>query len=268
MVFFPYVLGPRLWTLESTFSAGAAGRNIYSCLPSLRRGPPHEAELLFQTKVLAYSLAIWKKHASHVRQFVDFCGRRSLSIFECTPSVLNLFLLHVAQEGKSFGTVTSIVDAVSFVYRFYLMTNHALHCSVADTKKFLEKVCVHQQNKKAAFDSADIRKLWDSMFLKYNSLSDIPLPELRSFVLCVFQHSTFCRYSDAKNITLDDIVYDADYFKICIQKSKTDQAGHGDFVFLPKQKLGFADPHMLLCLWIKSLDSPADATCYLFPPLS
>jgi len=182
--------------------------------------------------------------------------------------VVNLYLLHVSQSGKTFGTVSAIVDALSFVFRFYSVQNHANHASVCDMKKFLSKVCEHQQNKKSAFDSAAVRKLWDSMLLKFGCLEKIPLLELRTFVLCVFQHSTFCRYSDIAKITIDDLLFDTDYFKIKITSSKTDQAGRGDFVFLPKQKTGFVDAHMLLCLWLQRLGQPLDTKVYLFPPLA
>jgi len=227
-----------------------------------------EGDQLFRARVLAYSAAIWSKHGAGVKDFVKFCKRRSLSIFECTPSVVNLYILFLSQEGKSFGCITSVVEALSFVYRFYSMPNYALHSSVSDTKKFAAKICEHSQNKKSAFDSVAIRKLWDSMFSKYGHIDNIPLPVLRTFVLCVFQHSTFCRFSDVEKITLDDLFFDTDYFKIKITSSKTDQAGRGEFVFLPKQNLSFTDPHMLLCLWLEKLDAPPHTRVYLFPPLS
>jgi len=254
--------GERVFGLPGADAAATEAYRIYLT------DSPEEAALLFRSRVLAYSTAIWTQHGTHVKDFVAFCRRRDLSIFEITPSIVNLYLLHIAQKEKTYGTVCAIVDALSFVFRFYSATNHANHASVCETKKFLSKVCEHKQNKKSAFDSAAVRKLWNSMLSKYESIEKIPLPELRTFVLIVFQHSTFCRYSDVAKITLDDILFDTDYFKIKITSSKTDQGGKGDFVFLPKQKIGFVDAHMLLCLWLQKLDPPGTPKVYLFPPLA
>jgi len=136
---------------------------------------PRDVDLLFRTKVLAYAVTVWSQHSRHIQDFVLFCRRRSLSIFECTPSVVNLYLLHIAKNGISFGTLCAAVDAISFVCRFYQMPNHATHSSVLDAKKFLSKVCCRVQNKKSAFDSAADHKLWDSMLLKYVCIENIPL---------------------------------------------------------------------------------------------
>jgi len=177
-------------------------------------------------------------------------------------------MLHSAQDGKTFGQVTSFLDSLSFLYRFYGMPNYVLDDSVASTRKFVAKACVHANRKKGALTAADIRKIWDTLIEKFRSVENIPLCELRTLVMCVFQHSTFCRFSDLKEITLDKLIFDTEYFKIKISSSKTDQAGHGNYVFLPSRPGGFLDPHMLLCLYIQKLDpQPAQTLVYLFPPL-
>ncbi len=53
--------------------------------------------------MLAYSTATWKHQASAIKSFLQFCESRELNPFECTPSILNLFMLHKAQNGKSVG---------------------------------------------------------------------------------------------------------------------------------------------------------------------
>jgi hypothetical protein len=53
-----------------------------------------------------------------------FCEHRELNSFECTPSILNLFMLHAAQQGKSVGVIESFLSAWSFVSRFFFCTDY------------------------------------------------------------------------------------------------------------------------------------------------
>ena len=89
-------------------------------------------------------------------------------------------------------------------------------------------------------------------------------------MLAVFQHQTFCRFSDAEKIQLSDVFHDVDYFKITIRYSKTDQQGEGQFVYLPKSSSPYRNAHMLMCLYIEKMgfEGLASSTdLYLFPPL-
>jgi len=192
-----------------------------------------------------------------------------MHIFESTPSTVNLYLLHLAQCGATFGKAESFLHALSFVNRFFLMPILTEDQSVLDTKKFIEKACKHVQNKKSPFGSAEVRAMFDALLSKYKKLEFIPLPEFRTFCMAVVQHKSFCRFSDISKIKLSDIIFHADYFKLHIKESKTDQAGRGTFAFVSKSKHGFLDTHMLLCVYLHrmGLDNHKEDV-YLFPPLN
>jgi hypothetical protein len=139
-----------------------------------------------------------------------------------------------------------------------------------DVKKFMEKDCHHTANKKDALGSAEIRKIWDSIDQKHENVQNLNRSELRTFVMAVFQHKTFCRFSDLSVVKLDDILYDVDYFSVKIRCSKTDQGGKGQMVFMPKASSNLRDPHMLMCLYLHTMgfdDIPDGESVYLFPPL-
>jgi hypothetical protein len=89
-------------------------------------------------------------------------------------------------------------------------------------------------------------------------------------MLAVFQHKTFCRFSDAQKIRLKDVIYDVDYFKMLIVSSKTDQCGKGEFVYLPKVGSEIPDMHMLMCKYVHLMEFVDTGTekAYLFPPLT
>ena len=224
---------------------------------------------LLQAGILAYASSTWLRHRSALLPFIDFCYERDLSIFESTPYVVNLFLLHYTQNGASFGKIQAFLDSFSFVLRFYGLPNFLDDPMVHVIKKFAEKTCAHLRNAKSAFGSAEVRAIWDSLDEKYGSVEKMPLKEFRTFVMAVFQHQTFCRFSDVAKIKISDLFHEVDYFKIKISSSKTDQAAKGQIVYLPKSDSIFRNPHMLMCIYIQKMGfhNSCDDDLYLFPPL-
>jgi hypothetical protein len=221
---------------------------------------PEDQRLLFQARVLAFAPTTWTTHVANLKAFMEFCGLRGISPFDCTLEIINLFMLHIAQDGKSYGYIERFLSALSFIYRFFL---------VHDVKKFMEKVCPHVNNKKAAFGSKEVRQCWDKIDSKTGGIQNLSKLELRTFVLAVFQHKMCCRFNDIAHVKLDDIVHILDYFTVRICCSKTDHGGKGQSVFLPKSSSNFRDPHMLMCLYLKTMgfeEVPDGEAIYLFPP--
>jgi hypothetical protein len=66
---------------------------------------PEYQRLLFQARVLAFAKTPWTTHVNNLKEFMEFCGLRSISPFDCTPAIINLFSLHSAQKGKSYGYI-------------------------------------------------------------------------------------------------------------------------------------------------------------------
>ena len=228
------------------------------------------ADNLFRMKVLAYSTSTWKGHASAIKGFLQFCEIRELDPFDCTPSILNLYMLSAAQAGKSVGVFDNFLNAWSFVSRFFLCTDYTKEASVLTMKKFTEKACTKKSNKKLPFGSKEIRKLWNKIYAEKGGVEKFNLQDLRTFMISVFQHKTFCRFSDLKEITLADVFHDIDYFKIHIKFTKTDQKGTGQWLYMPRESSGYRDPHMLMCLYIHHLELETNTPSphvFLFPPL-
>jgi hypothetical protein len=229
-----------------------------------------EAAKLLQVRILAYASATWLRHASAIKRFIEFCAVRELSLFESTPYIVNLFLLHRIQDGASIGSLESFLDALALVLKFFGVYDFSTDPMIKSVLKFAQKACVHINRQKSAFGSAEVRAIWDSIDQKYGGINNVPKNVLRTFMLAVFQHQTFCRFSDVAKISLADMFHEVDYFKIKISFSKTDQGGEGQWVFLPKSQSPFRDSHMLLCLYIQRMDFPDSVSpekLFLFPPL-
>ena len=223
-----------------------------------------EGQLMFTSRVLT-----WLQHSHYIRDFHAFCARRELNIFECTPYIINLYSLHLAQRGKTFGSVEAFLSALAFFFKFYYVRDFVQDPMINTMKKFLAKVCAHGNNRKEAFGSTQVRLLWNQID-QNGGIHNIPLLELRTFVMTIFQHVTFCRFSDLSNLRLKDVLHEVDYFTVHIRYSKTDQAGVGQTVFIPKLDSVHQDPHMLMCLYLHKLDEKSiqgPGEMYLFPPL-
>jgi hypothetical protein len=221
---------------------------------------------LFQARVLAYATSTWISHANAIQVFVQFCATREIDIFECTPYSLNLFLLHSAQQGKTFGSLQRFLSALSFVLRFFNAADIVQDPTVYELKRFLAKVCPHIANKKQPFGSVEVRALWDKIADQPGGFAALSQADLRTFVMIIVQHASFCRFSDLQN----DLIFELDYFKIHLKYSKTDQAGIGQTAFVPKIRDSVYDPHKLMCLYLQLFpqEGPEATEIFLFPPLS
>jgi hypothetical protein len=180
-------------------------------------------------------------------------------------------MLAEAQKGKTTGAIVSFLDAYAFITKFFDMPNYSEDQSVKDVKRFVEKSTRTVTNVKNAFGAEEVRKLFDYNVRHFGPIDTWPKLLLRTFTLSVFQHKTFCRFSDVAKIKIDDVIFNADYFKIHISSSKTDQTAKGDFVYVAKSSSGFLDPHMLMCVYFHKMgfDHSNSKNCdmYLFPPL-
>jgi hypothetical protein len=150
----------------------------------------------------------------------------------------------------------------------YAPTTWASHAnSFKEFANFVAKVCPKNSNLKQPFGSFEVRKMWNYIEKKYPALSRVPIVTLRTFVLAVVQYHSFCRFSDLAVVKLSDVVFDVDYFKIVIEYSKTDQAGAGQNAYVLKSADKLRNPHMLMCLYLRELDSYDVPDLFLFPPL-
>jgi len=228
-----------------------------------------DEKLLFQARVMAFAQSTWCTHVAACKDFLSFCKLRKVHSLTSGYSIVNLFMLHAGQSGKSYGFIERFTSAYAFFTRFFL-TGYGIDPVVLQVKKFLQKVCPTVSNVKDAFGAAEVREVWDSIDTRYGGVQSLTKIELRTFVMAVFQHKTFCRYNDLSVIKLDDVLYSDDYFKVKIVCSKTDQRGEGHEVFVVKSASSYRDPHMLMCLYLSVMgfeNVPPGDTMYLFPPL-
>ena len=228
---------------------------------------PAEENLLVKSRVLAYSTATLNRYIAVFKKFQKFCRARDINSLDCTPSTFNIYLLTVAQSGSSVGCIETIVLAMNFLYRFFLIGATIVDISVSAVLKFLEKTCPRNVHLRWGFGSVEVRKMWDTLEKRYNGIENLPLAQLHTFVMAVIQHASLCRFSDIAQLKLPDLFYDLDYLKIHIQLSKTNQNGIGQVAFIPKLSSSVRDPHSLMCLYLLVMHEKQNESVFLFPPL-
>jgi Phage integrase, N-terminal SAM-like domain len=111
---------------------------------------PHASEL-FQAKVLAFATSTWVSHANAFQGFVKFCDIRGINPLEVTPQSVNIFLLSLAQQGKSVASIDNMMNSVSFCFRFFLLEDVMASNLVSPVCTFIGKVCPKVTNLKAPF---------------------------------------------------------------------------------------------------------------------
>jgi hypothetical protein len=156
----------------------------------------------------------------------------------------NLFLLDELKKGTTVTVINSIVDAYSFVMKFFGMTNVAEQRAVHDILRFIDKVGKRTFNKKRAYGEKEILETYRCYVRKFGDFENWPLLESRTFTLAVVQTVTFCRYAEIQNVEIADITFDPEYIKKLIKKSKTDQQSRGEYVYVPKSK---NSPEIVIC---------------------
>jgi integrase len=227
-----------------------------------------DANIITCSRMLAYADTTWKRHASAIRSLKEFCVDKNVNLFSLNESLLSLFLLDELYKGTTVSSIKAKVDAYSFITKFFGMQNFVEDRAVHDVLKFVDKVAKRNSNKKAPFGEKEIEDTFEVYVKKYGPFQNWPILQRRTFMLAVFQTVTFCRYSEAQNVMIEDVVYDVDYIKILIKKSKTDQAAIGEYVYIPKVVNTRVDAHMLLCQYIHKTDfNNGSGSVYLFPSL-
>ena len=183
---------------------------------------------LVQAHILRYSLNTLKNHRNNFLKYADFCSGR---IFPIDIGHLNSFLLTKAEEGKTYVSIKSFVNSVKFISSF-LGYDFPSESVTYNFLFFLRKLCNKTvRSERIGFQKKHVLHLYHDISLNGGLTKLTPL-ELRSFMLIVFCYCTLARFDCAANIKLENVAFLTDYVHCKVPKSKTDQFGDGQKVFL------------------------------------
>lgn len=239
-------------------SSDTLGSRLYASYSHLKL---IDRNKLVQAHILRYSLNTLKLHNSNVKKYTDTCDGFVLPI---DIGHLNSFLLKKAEDGKSFVTIESYLQSVKFISGF-LCYDFPEDKILKNLLFFLQKFCVKNEKiKRSGFQKTHLLKL-HSEIMKSGGFQKLSMLELRSFMLLLFCYCTLARFDCAKNVHLDNVHFFSNYVKCIIPKSKTDQVGDGQYVFLVN--LPELNTIQLLAEYIRLFNLENVDNVSLFPPL-
>lgn len=205
--------------------------------------------------ICGYSINTLKKHLC-IRDF--FCSNKVQHLYEIIPA-LNLYVIKCCEHGKPRSSLLSIIESLRFFITFL-----QLKALQNDTFYYLKRY-VKKFAKKASRKRLGLRQVHvDKIIKKVENSKPLSACFYRSYVMIIFMYFTICRFDCASRIQMANIQYHNEYLDITVPKSKTDQEGNGQKIYLP-HKASWS-PHRLICSYLHKLGHQEE-TAFLFSPL-
>jgi hypothetical protein len=173
----------------------------------LTRDYAEHQNAVVKAKILAYSLSTWRGHISSYQGFLKFCNAKQVDPVTCTPPTIGIYLLELAGAGKSIGVINRAMLSITFIHKWFLLADLSNDQQIVEILQFLSKTCPRVCNTKQALGVREIRKVWDALLVKYGDITHVPDIQLRTFVMLVTQHASFCRFSDISTVRLNDLLH-------------------------------------------------------------
>ena len=216
---------------------------------------PSERNKVFKSYIVGYSVNTLKRHFI-IKHFFE--EKKIFFVKDLVPH-MNLFLIKNVENGKSYDSLTSIIDAFRFIVKLF-----DFRAIESDTfyhlRKYIKKFAVKINRDRLGFRYTHLEKIYKNL----KCVHTLTPCNYRSFIMIVFMYHTLCRYDCITHIQMKHITFHSNFFEILIVKSKTDQEGRGQKVYVPHKPLW--SPHRLLCDYIMDCNFQNDDD-FLFPPL-
>ena len=214
---------------------------------------------LIKAQILRFSMNTLKMHHSNIRKYSRYISGDILPI---DTGTLHSFLLEEAENGRSFISIESCLNSLRFISNFLgyeIIENAALK----NLLLFLKKLCPKKSiPKRIGFQKKHILDLKDSI-REIGGNEKLSVLQRRSYALLVFCYCSLARFDCARYIKLNNLKFNADYIEVLVERSKTDQAGEGQTMYMLNLP-GF-NAVKLLANYVFLMDLEGDD--YLFPSL-
>ena len=226
-----------------------------------------EAEENFKMIILRYSVNTLKTHSNKCCKFFYYCRIRDIPIFPVKPVLLNSFLIKMGKEGSSNGEIKSFVNSLTFICRLYGFENVSNEFSVRNTLFSLSKFCKTVKISRKPFSYELIIKLCTKIE-RIGGYKMLKLAERRTFLMIIVCFYTLMRFDCIRNVRLSNLKFIDDYVHITVPKSKTDQKGEGQSLYLVSTGNSY-DPYFILCTYLYDMHEMfGDSDSFLLPSFS
>jgi hypothetical protein len=212
---------------------------------------------IVKSYLLGYSINTLKRHRN-IKTFFNTLKVRSIA--DIIPK-MNLFLIESCENGKTYDSLSTTIDSLRFIVNF-LDLHDIKEKTFYHLRRYVKKFAVKRNRKRLGLQKSHL----DVIFKSIDCISSLSLCMYRSFIMIVFMYYTLCRYNCVTNIQMKHITFHDNFLEIVVPKSKTDQEGHGQTVYVPHKSTW--SPHRLLCNYIHVFNLDETDENFLFPPLN
>jgi len=201
-----------------------------------------------------------KAYLSHWTRWLQWTTNMNLTPLPASEESIAIYLVYLGQSSPSSTTITNAFYAINWA--------HISAGFISPTERPWLKLCLEgvkrqtckPRHKKEPLTPEIIHKLVATFASDTSSLLD-----LRDVTMCVLSYCGFLRFSELVNLRAHDISFQDMYFKLFIEKSKTDIYRDGSWLVIAKTN-SLSCPYNLLKRYIDMARIQDNSEEFLFRP--
>lgn len=190
---------------------------------------------------MSVSPATRRAYESDWRIFSDFCQSQQLDAYPADPETVVLFIAHSADSGLSTGTICRRLTAIGALHEAGGQLSPVKDARVSRVLKGAKRACGAPPDARKALS-------WDNLcsMLKH---CDQNIIGRRDAAVLALGWASAMRRSELVSLNIGDLEFSDLGLKITVQRSKTDQEGHGATIGIPRSE-GPVCPASIVEYWI------------------
>ena len=178
------------------------------------------------------------------------------------PTHIALYLAYLTRISKTHTPVTLGFYAISWAHKTSGYDDPTNHQLVKMVRESAVRNLGKGDNKKLPVQSSDIRSIVEKFGNDKCNLMDV-----RTATLCILCFSGFLRFDEVANLRYSDLEFEEAYFRLFIEKSKTDICREGAWVYIAKTYTASC-PYTVLKRYISKANIQKGSEKFLFRSIS
>ena len=171
-----------------------------------------------------------------------------IDILPAKPTYVALYLSHLSRISVTHSPISLGYYAISWAHKTAGFEDPTTNQLVKMVRESAIRNLGQGQNKKQPIEARDIRSIVDKF-----GHENCNLMELRTVTICMLCFAGFLRFDEVSNLRFSDIEFEEGFFRLFIEKSKTDICRVGAWVYIAKTYTA-ACPYTILKRYVKLAD--------------
>ena len=185
-----------------------------------------------------------------------------ITVLPAQPTYIALYLSHLSRISVTHAPISLGFYAISWAHRTAGFDDPTTHQLVKMVRESAVRNLGKGNNKKQPLEARDIREIVSKLGHK-----NCNLMELRTVTICILCFAGFLRFDEVSNLKFSDIEFEETYFRLFIEKSKTDVCRTGAWVYIAKSYTS-ACPYTILKRYISMSEFKTHSEKFLFRSVS